>query len=265
VHRDEVYTAVTGRRLASPGDRQDGPGKNLRLGFFAALTALMTLASAVEARADETFGLAIWVAAEGGAPIVSGGWIDAQVADAEQLFGPIGVHFRTTLVLPLPSEHAHLETRADRDALAAHLIPGAINVFVVASLRDVDDPSLFRMGVCWRRAGGTYLVVDAEAVSFVLAHELGHFFGNPHSSTPNNCMSYDHNDAARVFFDEGQARTIRKWAKRHIAERRLVPLSSAGRRARRQRSCGALPGRRRGRRPGSPGPSARETEHLRMR
>ena len=59
-----------------------------------------------------------------------------------------------------------------------------------------------------------------------MAHELGHFFGNPHSSTPNNVMSYNRT-GAEVFFDDAQMRTIRVWAKRHVAERWVLPLGVA--------------------------------------
>ena len=179
-------------------------------------------------RADETFGVSFAIAEEEKHPVQPDAWIEAQLASAEKLFGPLGVHFRWTQKKPLAAEHTRLESRRDRDVLEAELERGVINVFVVASLRDVDDPSLYRMGVCWRRGneGKPYLVVAASARPTVLAHELGHFFGNPHSSTPNNVMSYVRTDA-EVFFDEGQMRTIRVWAKRHVADRWVLPLGPA--------------------------------------
>jgi hypothetical protein len=194
----------------------------------AALAALALALVTQTARADETFGVAFAVAEEEKAAVATDAWIADQLAAAEKLFAPIGVHFRWTQRKPLAPEHARLESRRDRDALEALLETGVINVFVVASLRDVDDPSLYRMGVCWRRGneGKPYLVVSAVARPTVLAHELGHFFGNPHSKTPNNVMSYDRT-GAEVFFDDGQMRTIRVWAKRHVAERWVLPLGVA--------------------------------------
>jgi hypothetical protein len=192
-----------------------------------AVAAAISL-SPTAARADETFGLSFAVAEEEKKPVQPDAWLEAQLAAAEKLFAPIGVHFRWTVRKTLAPEHTRLETRHDRDVLEGQLEPGVVNVFVVASLRDVDDPSLYRMGVCWRRGneGKPYLVVSAAARPTVLAHELGHFFGNPHSKTPDNIMSYDRS-GADVFFDDAQIRTVRVWAKRHVAERWILPVGVA--------------------------------------
>jgi hypothetical protein len=88
----------------------------------------------------------------------------------------------------------------------------------VESLRDVDEPDRYRMGVCWRRGDGKpYVIVSATARPTVLAHELGHFFGNGHSSVPNNVMSYIRTDA-EVFFDAKQIAIVRSTALRHQAD-----------------------------------------------
>lgn len=201
-----------------------------RLGTIAlaVAAALTTALATTAARADETFGVSFAIAEEEKKPVQPDAWLEAQLASAEKLFAPIGVHLRWTVKKPLAPEHARLETRRDRDALEALLEPGVVNVFVVASLRDVDDPVLYRMGVCWRRGneGKPYLVISAAARPTVLAHELGHFFGNPHSATPNNVMSYVRTDAD-PFFDDGQTRTIRTWAKKHVADRWILPLGAA--------------------------------------
>ena len=188
------------------------------------LAIAVALLTSARARADETYGLSIAIAEEERAAVQSEAWLNEQIANAERLFGPIGVHVRWTLVKPLAQPHARLETRKDRDVLADQLEPGAINVFVVAQLRDVDDPSLYRMGVCWRRGDGKpYVIVAATARPTVLAHELGHFFGNPHSTVPNNIMSYVRTDGD-VFFDEAQMKTIRFFSKKHVADKWIVPL-----------------------------------------
>src|ERR1700679_3052388 len=55
-----------------------------------------------------------------------------QMDGAEALFGPFGVQFEPTpRRVILPPHFAHIETRADRDALAAHVTPHVINVFLV--------------------------------------------------------------------------------------------------------------------------------------
>ena len=97
--------------------------------------------------------------------------------------------------------------------------PGVINGFAVASLRDVDDPSRHRQGVHWRsrtHAGTHYVIVSAGAGPDVLAHELGHFFGNRrHSSTPGNIMSYTRG-MRLPFFDAPQIRRIHHSVQRYL-------------------------------------------------
>ena len=94
--------------------------------------------------------MSIAVAEENGQPVRDDAWIDAQVAESERLFRTCGVGFATPTRKKLDARFARLETRKDRDALAEQLEKGTINVMIVSSLRDVDDPSLHRMGVHWR-------------------------------------------------------------------------------------------------------------------
>jgi hypothetical protein len=105
---------------------------------------------------------------------------------------------------------------------------GRVNVFVPASLRDVDDPSLLRMGVHWRaRAPRTrpshFVIVASSAWQTTLAHELGHFFGNPHHRTPGNLMSYDGRSDISGF-DARQGRRITDRLRRYLRSRELAPL-----------------------------------------
>lgn len=160
-------------------------------------------------------------ASESEAPAVSDEWLREQVATANQLFGPHGVGFRVEEQYRLPERHAMLETRSDRHALGALVDSSRIDVFIVRSLRDVDDPSLMRRGVHWRPAGypgAHFVIVSAIASPTVLAHELGHYFGNPHSMTPGNIMSYERGDGP-PFFDAAQGVRIRRFA-RNFARRR---------------------------------------------
>ncbi len=178
----------------------------------------------------EVFGLRVHVAraAASGAAGVTDEWLVAQVATANELFTPHGVAFVVSERRPLAEAHAQLESRADRHALGALLEPSRIDVFVVRSLRDVDDPTQMRRGVHWRPAGrpGAHLVVvSAIAGPNVLAHELGHYFGNPHSPTPGNIMSYERADVP-LFFDAAQARRIRRSARRFARAAAPVALDA---------------------------------------
>jgi hypothetical protein len=170
--------------------------------------------------------LSIAVAAEEGKPVQDDAWVDAQVAEAERLFGPLGVHLAIGERRAAGAKFAHLETRQDRDAWAAELHPGVVNVLVVGSLRDVDEPERMRMGVHWRPESAKqkhWVVVSASAMPSTLAHELGHFFGNPHSPVTNNVMSYSRT-GEDVFFDERQASKIRSMARLYVRIKELLPL-----------------------------------------
>lgn len=169
------------------------------------------------------FGLSIAVAEADGAPVRDEAWIAAQVAEANRLFSPFGVTFDRVELRSLEPRFAALETKEDRDALADHRKPRVINVFVVRSLRDVDDPALLRMGVHWRKLtdlGQNYVIVAASARETTLAHELGHYFGNPHNDVLNNLMSYRRDDG-EVFLDAAQGTVIRRHAQSFIATQKL--------------------------------------------
>ncbi len=149
----------------------------------------VALTCAKEARAEETtFGLAIGVVFRDGTPIRDDAWIDSQIDDANQLFSKAGVRFRWTHKMKLPERYAAVRTRADRDALGALISDRTtIPIFIVRSLEEAGDAWQPRMGICWKKQ---YLVVAANASPTVLAHELGHYFGNEHSSVSDNFMSY---------------------------------------------------------------------------
>ncbi|MCA9559673.1 MAG: hypothetical protein KC583_14050, partial [Myxococcales bacterium] len=86
-------------------------------------------------------------------------------------------------------------------------------------LEDIHEPGRVRRGVHWRprRPTGSHLViVAAYSGENVLAHELGHFFGNPkHSATPGNLMSYTRADGLPTL-DAGQIRRVRAHVRRFL-------------------------------------------------
>ncbi len=128
----------------------------------------------------------------------------------------------------MPEAHARLENRRDRHALGRRQHPQRIDVFVVRSLRDVDEPERMRQGVHWRPRGDEFdarahfVIVSSIAGPTVLAHELGHYFGNGHSDVPGNIMSYERGDVP-PFFDDAQRARIRFSLRRFLAREELVP------------------------------------------
>lgn len=165
------------------------------------------------------------VAEEQGAPVRDDTWIGEQLAEAFRLFSPLGLSFRKRAGLALPESLARLETRDDRDALAAHLEPKVIHVMLVSSLRDVDDPKLYRMGVHWRhrkKPAKHWVIVAASARPSTLAHELGHYFGLDHSSTTDNLMSYSRTGAP-PFLDAAQSERVKAMARMYVSSKLVLP------------------------------------------
>ena len=171
---------------------------------------------------DFTFPISIAVAVEDGAPAASDAWISTQIDDANDLYGPLGIRFRWTLRREISADHAQMHSRGDRDALAPLVEKNVIDVFVVAALEDVDEPGRYRKGVAWtsKPDGKRFLILSKIAPRTVLAHELGHFFGNGHSDVADNLMSYSRT-GGRVSLDEAQIDRIHLFSWRFIASGRL--------------------------------------------
>lgn len=153
--------------------------------------------------------LSIAIVEDAGTPIVSETWLAERVTAANAIYGPSAIEFAVHATRSLDARHADLVTRSDRHALGREMLAHVVNVFVVRSLRDVDG-SGYRQGVHWRpagRPGAHFVIVSRDSGPSTLAHELGHFFGNGHSTTRGNLMSYDRGDGP-PFFDATQRRRI---------------------------------------------------------
>jgi hypothetical protein len=181
--------------------------------------------AANEQPADLRLPLVLHITRADGAPVIDRAEAARFVAEVNRLYRPAGICFALLEVRDL-DRSADLATVRDRVALRAHLVPRAINVFILRSIRDPDpDASTFRAAA---RAGrepsgwlngahiaapgrvpSTYLIVRAGAGPTTLAHELGHFLGEGHHPAAGNVMSYS---LDREHFDEDQIRTFRRFA-----------------------------------------------------
>jgi hypothetical protein len=171
--------------------------------------------------------LARLVAASGSGSAVDAAFLAEQLATANELFADAGVTFDAADPVSIDQRFAELETRADRDSLGDSVVAHEVSIFFVTSLRDVDDPKNYRMGVTWRRLSdltNKYIVVSSSARPTTMAHELGHYFGLDHTFVKNNLMSYDR-DGGKVTLDPSQLQKIRRTATGALARKDLVPRS----------------------------------------
>jgi hypothetical protein len=176
-----------------------------------------------------TLPIAFWVAErKGGGEVANDRLLELHLARANAIFAAHGVRFERTSRRTLPARFAALESRADRDALGEFWKRGAIECFVVGSLRDVDEPERMRQGVHWHSSthpGAHFVILSAGARPDVLAHELGHYLGNPkHSTGPDNLMSYGRTREPPTL-DETQVGRMKRTIARYLRTRELLPLA----------------------------------------
>ncbi len=199
-----------------------------------ATAVLWPLSAGAQSASLPVMPLSIWVGVVGGRPVVSDHWLRGQLHEAAHLMSPHGIFVRMLRRRELPEAHAVLPDALARDALASLIEPRVINVFIVDTLYDVDNPGRLRMGVRWRLRRDVrkdYVIVAARAMSTTLTHELGHFFGNGHSDVKNNIMSYQRDDPSEVAFDQAQGRKMRQVARSLLSSGKLArfdDLLSAG-------------------------------------
>jgi hypothetical protein len=196
-------------------------GRRFGIGWLVCWLALR--AGGAPARADDLLRVPVIFHV---APLEHGlpeGFVATQIEHANVIFRPLGFELVDAGRAPLAARHARLVTRADRDALLPYVRRGALHCMLVASLMDVDEPGRERRGVHWRGRGTPrhLVIVSASAGPYVLAHELGHFFGNrEHSDTPGNLMSYDWTRGV-PFLDPAQQQRVRASLQRMLGSGEL--------------------------------------------
>ena len=200
----------------------------MKMRLFVVAALLLALANPLDATADipVVLPLTLHIAERAGVPVVDDAFITARVARANEIFAPYDVQFTVTSRVALEERHAAMASRADRDALGEYFTRGTIHVFLVESLLDVDQPDRVRRGVHWLSAtcrGAHYVILSSIAGVSVLAHELGHYLGNPqHSDDPGNLMSYQHTEVL-PFLDTAQIGRLRRRLRQYLTTKELVP------------------------------------------
>jgi hypothetical protein len=210
--------------------RRAAKARRASRGWLSAWTLAALYLVGTVARADEPRRIPVifHVAQRDGEAVAPASFIAEQLAAANSIYVPLGIELVERERVPIAG-HAELVTRADRDALARYFRRGAITCVVVAKLMDVDEPGRERRGVHWRprpTPRRSFLIVSKISGPYVLAHELGHLFGNrEHSEVPGNLMSYTRAEGP-PFLDAAQVQRVQSTLAAMLKAGTLVPLAN---------------------------------------
>jgi hypothetical protein len=117
-------------------------------------------------------------------------FVERQLAQANYHFAPTGIAFEIVGTEPLPESSLVVEDAVERTSFAALAKGRVIDVFITGQLDDIDVPGEVRFGVAWKFGTDRKLVIlSTAAPDRVLAHELGHVFGLPHSKHAISIMN----------------------------------------------------------------------------
>lgn len=174
------------------------------------------------------FGIHLHLVQTADGPVQTAAWVRGQIEQVDKHFALIDTNLEIVAVDTLPATDLEIDDRGERDALGHdRFTRGVVHVFVVGRLANVDEPGEIR-GVHWReRADRTrrWVILSKIAGSLVLSHELGHFFGLPHSTYDISLM----NKTVRLTplvteltFAEPEVARMRKHRDRMLASKMLL-------------------------------------------
>jgi len=151
------------------------------------LAAITQAAAGCDPARAHCFGIRLHVATGEAGVTANPAWVATQLAAANHQFLPLDVGFQLVGIDARSSPHVH--SRKERDALGKLVGGTVIDVFITDQLDDVDPEGVTVYGVTWRKGDRKFIIVSTKAWERTLAHELGHFFGLPHSTYAVSIMN----------------------------------------------------------------------------
>lgn len=177
---------------------------------------------------ERCFGVHLHLVVGPDGPVQSVEWVSSQIAETNARFGVIDVNFEIVAAEALPASDLEIDDRSERDALGnPKFSRGVAHVFVVGRLANVDEPGEIR-GVHWRYRkdrSRRWVILSKIAGSLVLSHELGHFFGLPHSDYDISVMNKSPRpiaDPSKLSFAEPEFSRMRKHRDKMLKSGMLV-------------------------------------------
>ena len=187
------------------------------------------------ATATHCFGVHLHMVVTPDGPAQDVAWVTGQIEQAHRHFALIDTSFEVVAADAVPASELEIDSREERDALGHdRFTRGVVHVFVVGRLADVDIAGNEIRGVHWReRADRTHrwVILSKIAGDLVLSHELGHFFGLPHSTYDISLMNKTVRltpPVTELTFAEPEVVSMRKHRDRMLRSKLLLGRKAAG-------------------------------------
>lgn len=178
------------------------------------------------------FGIHLHLVHTADGPVQSVEWIREQVTHVNRHFALIDTSLEVVAVDALSATELDIDDRAERDALGHdRFTRGVAHVFVVGRLADVDIAGNDIQGVHWRERADRnrrWVILAERAGPLVLTHELGHFFGLPHSTYDISLMNKTLRPILQeLTFAEPEVPRMRKHRDRMLASKMLLQRAAS--------------------------------------